>query len=152
MVFFYLQLLKMYNNKKKEKDMKIVTEKQELKGTKMIIPIDGTISIDLNGVVDVSPKAAALLVKSISYWSFLKENKEQGNKEENKEQENEEQENIVDESAKELSEEEKIKKSLESKTLKQLLILVEELKIPVEEYKNIKNSKKLMVAFLLKKI
>jgi hypothetical protein len=135
--------------------MKIVTEKQELKGTKLIVPIDGTINIDSNGIAEVSPKAAALLVKSISYWAFFKEDnlrkkveEDPDDKEPSEDDDNSEkkvEEDPDDESK-------KIKENLESKTLKELLTLVGELNIPEQEYKNIKNSKKLMVAFLLKKI
>ena len=39
---------------------------------KLIVPIDGLIDIDGNGIADVSPKCAVQLVNSTNDWEYLK--------------------------------------------------------------------------------
>lgn len=50
--------------------MKIKAKNQNVASMELIVPVDGRISIDANGVADVSAKCAAALVKGTNDWEY----------------------------------------------------------------------------------
>ena len=106
----------------------------------LIVPVDGRITIDANGVAEVSPKCAAVLVKGTNDWEYAK--KATAVSEEDDEEE--------DDNEGEASDREKFEAHLDTLTLAQMKDLSKEGEMPEEEYEKL-NSKKLMKAYLLKK-
>lgn len=51
--------------------MKIKSINPNVVSMKLIVPIDGLITIDAEGVAEVSPKCAAILVKNTNDWNFV---------------------------------------------------------------------------------
>ena len=52
--------------------MKIKAKNQNVASMELIVPVDGRISIDANGVAEVSAKCAAALVKGTNDWDYAK--------------------------------------------------------------------------------
>lgn len=128
--------------------MKIVSKGKKVVSTKLIVPIDGMIEIDNEGIADVSAKCAAILVNNTNDWEFLKKQKETAiaeAPEETVEEESSEEEN---EDSEEQSEE-KMLEELNSSSLEQLRSMCAEAEFPEKEWKNL--SKKLLVKYMLKK-
>lgn len=119
--------------------MKIKAKNQNVASMELIVPVDGRISIDANGVAEVSPKCAAVLVKGTNDWDYAKKaNTSQDDEEED------------DDNEGEASDREKFEAHLDTLTLAQMKDLAKEGEMPEEEYEKL-NSKKLMKAYLLKK-
>ena len=118
--------------------MKIKAKNQNVASMELIVPVDGRISIDANGVAEVSPKCAAVLVKGTNDWDYVKKaNASQDDEEEDDDNEG-------------ASDREKFEAHLDTLTLAQMKDLAKEGEMPEEEYEKL-NSKKLMKAYLLKK-
>lgn len=105
----------------------------------LIVPVDGRISIDANGVAEVSAKCAAALVKGTNDWDYAKKATAV--------QDDEEEE---DDNEGEATDRDKFAAHLDTLTLAQMKDLAKEGEMPEEEYEKL-NSKKLMKAYLLKK-
>ena len=132
--------------------MKIKAKNSKIASMKLCVPVDGVISIDHNGVAEVSPKCAALLVKGTNDWEYLKksaaktEEEEKTSTDEVKEPEAEEEE--TEEDGK--SDRERFEAYLDGLTVAQMKDYAKEGNLPAEEYDKL-SSKKLMKAYLLKK-
>lgn len=116
--------------------MKIKAKKSNVASMELIVPVDGRISIDANGVAEVSPKCAAMLVKGTNDWEYYK-----------KPSVEEEEEEVE---TKEVTDRDKFISHLDTLTLAQMKDLAKEGEMPEEEFEKI-NSKKLMKSYLLKK-
>lgn len=117
--------------------MKIKSKNPKLASMKLNVPVDGQISIDANGIADVSAKCAVVLVKGTNDWEYLPKAAEI------EEADDEEEET-------EESERDKFEAHLKTLKLDQLKSLAEEGGMPKEEWEKL-GSKKLMIAYLLKK-
>lgn len=120
--------------------MKIKSKNPNVVSMALIVPVDGRINVDSNGIADVSPKCAVLLVKGTNDWEYAKKNVE----------EKEEVEEIENETDSEVSDCDKFASHLDTLTLNQMKELAKEGEMPEEEYEKL-SSKKLMKAYLLKK-
>ena len=140
--------------------MKIKAINPTIVAMQLIVPIDGLISIDENGIADVSPKCATMLVKGTSDWAFVS-GKSAAEKDAEVEKQNHEPQvetEVVDaasetETAEEEVEEKERKKfeeMLASMNLDEMKKYAAEADIAESEYASI-NTKKLMRAFLLQK-
>lgn len=133
--------------------MKIKAKNSKIASMKLCVPVDGVISIDHNGVAEVSPKCAALLVKGTNDWEYLKKSaakteEEKTSKDEVEEPEAEEEEEETEEDGK--SDRERFEAYLDGLTVAQMKDYAKEGNLPAEEYDKL-SSKKLMKAYLLKK-
>lgn len=130
--------------------MKIKSKNNKIASMKLCVPVDGVISIDHNGVAEVSPKCAALLVKGTNDWEYLKksavktEEEEKTSMDEVEEPEEEE----TEEDGK--PDRERFEAYLDGLTVAQMKDYAKEGNLPAEEYDKL-SSKKLMKAYLLKK-
>lgn len=118
--------------------MKIKAKNQNVASMELIVPVDGRISIDANGVAEVSAKCAAALVKGTNDWDYAK--KATAIQDDEEEDDNED----------EATDRDKFAAHLDTLTLAQMKDLAKEGEMPEEEYEKL-NSKKLMKAYLLKK-
>ena len=119
--------------------MKIKAKNQNVASMELIVPVDGRISIDANGVAEVSAKCAAALVKGTNDWDYAKEaTAVQDDEEED------------DDNEGEVTDRERFEAHLDTLTLAQMKEYAKEGEMPEEEYEKL-NSKKLMKAYLLKK-
>lgn len=122
--------------------MKIKAKNPKISSMKLIVPIDGEISIDANGVTDVSPKCAIALVTGTNDWNYASKVK-----------------NAVDEATEEgeteeddegANEREELEAKLKTMSMAELKAMATEGEFPVEEWEKI-SSKKLLAAYLLQK-
>lgn len=135
--------------------MKIKAINPAIVAMQLIVPIDGLISIDKNGIADVSPKCATMLVKGTSDWAFVSG---KGAAEKDVEVEEQEQEQQVETEAVDAepeteeteNEREKIEEMLSGMNLTEMKKYAAEAGIAESEYATI-GTKKLMRAFLLQK-
>lgn len=118
--------------------MKIKAINPKISNTKLIVPIDGIINVDTEGVAEVSAKCAVQLVNNTSDWEYFKSGSEEV------EDEQEDETDQVEEHRSEL------KEQLEGMKLSEMKEMAEEAGLPEEEWKKL-GSKKLMSAYLLKK-
>ena len=118
--------------------MKIKAINPKISNTKLIVPIDGVINVDTEGVAEVSAKCAVQLVNNTSDWEYFKS----GSEEVEDEQEDETEQ--IEEHRSEL------KDQLDEMKLSEMKEMAEEAGLPEEEWKKL-GSKKLMSAYLLKK-
>lgn len=123
--------------------MKIKAKNPKISSMKLIVPIDGEISIDANGITDVSPKCAIALVTGTNDWNYASKVKDAVN-EATEEGETEEDD---DEGA---DEREELEAKLKTMSMAELKAMATEGEFPVEEWEKI-GSKKLLSAYLLQK-
>ena len=132
--------------------MKIKAKNSKIASMKLCVPVDGVISIDHNGVAEVSPKCAALLVKGSNDWEYLKKSAAKTEEEEktltDEVEEPEAEEEETEEDGK--SDRERFEAYLDGLTVAQMKDYAKEGNLPAEEYDKL-SSKKLMKAYLLKK-
>lgn len=119
--------------------MKIKAKNQNVASMELIVPVDGRISIDANGVAEVSAKCAAVLVKGTNDWDYAKKATAVQDDEEDD-----------DDNEGEATDRERFESHLDTLTLAQMKEYAKEGEMPEEEYEKL-NSKKLMKAYLLKK-
>ena len=122
--------------------MKIKAKNPKISSMKLIVPIDGEISIDANGVTDVSPKCAIALVTGTNDWNYASKVKDAVN--EATEEEGDEEEDEV------ANEREELEAKLKTMSMAELKAMATEGEFPVEEWEKI-TSKKLLSAYLLQK-
>jgi hypothetical protein len=130
---------------KRRLNMKIKAKKSNITNVKLIVPIDGLISVDKDGVADVSAKCATTLVKCTNDWDFFK-----GSKSEKEEVSDESNEVNEDQPEEKNSEREEMEAHLDTLNLAEMKEYAKEAEFPESEYEKI-NSKKTMKAYLLKK-
>lgn len=124
--------------------MKIKTKNLKNSSMNLIVPVDGLITIDANGVAEVSAKCAVVLVTSTNDWDYLKKSKEEDATDSKNESSATKTENA------ELSEREELQEKLKSMKLEDMKEMAKEVGLPEEEWEKL-NSKKLMSAYLIKK-
>ena len=122
--------------------MKIKARNSKVASMKLCVPVDGVIDIDANGVAEVSPKCAAVLVKGTNDWDYVKKAAA--------EKEVEEEEDDTEEGGEDLSDKERFSTWLDSLSVSQMKDYAKEGNLPEDEYEKL-SSKKLMKAYLLKK-
>lgn len=122
--------------------MKIKAKNPKISSMKLIVPIDGEISIDANGVTDVSPKCAIALVTGTNDWNYASKVKDSVN-EATEEGETEEDDDGA-------NEREELEAKLKTMSMAELKAMATEGEFPVEEWEKI-SSKKLLAAYLLQK-
>lgn len=131
--------------------MKIKAKNSKIASMKLCVPVDGVISIDHNGVAEVSPKCAALLVKGTNDWEYLKKSAAKTEEEKTSTDEVEEPEAEEEETEEDgKSDRERFEAYLDGLTVAQMKDYAKEGNLPAEEYDKL-SSKKLMKAYLLKK-
>lgn len=123
--------------------MKIKAKNQNIASMKLIVPIDGLITIDAKGETEVSAKCAVLLVNNTNDWEYVGKAAKEVT-EEPKEGDAEEGTENVEKSERDLLEE-KVKAAKVSE-LKDMCV---EAEFPEEEWKNL--TKNLLAAYILKK-
>ena len=113
--------------------MKIVALNPSVKSMKLIVPIDGMIDINADGIADVSDKAAELLVNKTNDWAYV--NKTKVTKEEKVE---------VDEDAQVVS-------GIKNMKIDEMIAMAQEAEYPEAEWSKFSQKPKLMAAYLIKK-
>lgn len=113
--------------------MKIKAKNPSVKSMKLIVPIDGMIDIDANGVAEVTEKAAELLVNKTNDWSYVDSDvKKQIEKE------------IVDEDA-------QVVAGIKKMKIEEMIAMAKEAEYPEAEWNKFSQKPKLMAAYLIKK-
>lgn len=125
--------------------MKIKAKNSKVVSMKLIVPIDGLIDIDGNGIADVSPKCAVQLVNSTNDWEYLKKNVPEKEAEDIDEDDDE-----LEDENEESSERDAFQEGLKAMKLEEMKDVATEAGYPEEEWKKL-TSKKLMSAYLMKK-
>lgn len=122
--------------------MKIKAKNPKIASMRLIVPVDGEISIDGNGVADVSAKCAVALVTGTNDWAYASKAKNAPDvTDEDDEEEDDEDED---------SDRDKFEAHLKTLKLEEMKAMAEEGEMPKEEWEKL-TSKKLMSAYLLKK-
>ena len=127
--------------------MKIKAINPKVVSMKLIVPIDGTIEIDSNGIADVSPKCAVLLVKNTSDWSYVGNEPDEVDNTEETETGAEGTENVATKTEK--TERELLEEKLTTAKINEIREMCSEAGFPKEEWEKL--SKKLLTAYVLKK-
>lgn len=122
--------------------MKIKAKNPKVVSMKLIVPIDGEITIDSTGTADVSAKCAVQLVTGTNDWAYA--TKAKAAPEVTDEDDEEEDDDT------EASDRDKFEAHLKTLKLEEMKAMAEEGEMPKEEWEKL-NSKKLMSAYLLKK-
>lgn len=128
--------------------MKIKAKNPNIASMKLIVPIDGLITIDAKGEADVSAKCAVLLVNNTNDWGYVGKTAPESEIKENDETGAEGTENIADE-APEKSERELLEEKVKNSKVAELKEMCVEAEFPEDEWKNL--SKGLLAAYILKK-
>ena len=114
--------------------MKIKAKNPKISSMKLIVPIDGEISIDANGVTDVSPKCAIALVTGTNDWNYASKVKDSVNE---ATEEGETEEDDVEE----VNEREELEAKLKTMSMAELKAMATEGEFPVEEWEKIASKK-----------
>lgn len=109
-----------------------------VKGMKLIVPFDGMIEINAEGVAIVSEKAAEALVRGTHDWEYV-----------NRENSKPEPENT--ESNAEKSEDEQVVAGIKKMKLEDMVAMAQEANYPEKEWERFAKKEKLMAAYLIKK-
>ena len=123
--------------------MKIKAKNQNIASMKLIVPIDGLITIDANGEAEVSPKCAVLLVSNTNDWQYVGKAAKEVTEGHDEEDDDEGTENV------EKSERELLEEKVKTAKIAELKEMCVEAEFPEEEWKNL--SKALLSAYILKK-
>lgn len=102
---------------------------------KLIVPIDGMIDIDANGIADISDKAAEMLVNGTKDWGYLDDAPK----------------NVKADSKEEKSEDEQVVAGIKTMKLEDMISMATEAGYPEAEWKRFAKKDKLMAAYLIKK-
>jgi len=121
--------------------MKIKTKNSSNNSSKLIVPLDGLITIDANGIADVSAKCAVILVTGTNDWEYLTKNSgtEQTSNDDNSETEQVSNDN------------DNLEVKLNSMKLDELKQMAKEGELPEEEFSSI-TTKKAMIEYLLRSL
>lgn len=127
--------------------MKIQAKNNGLQNTKLIVPIDGLILIDKDGIAEVSAKCAVLLVNNTNDWEYVKNSEKKT--EETPEPEGEETTDDGEENPSEEDERALLEEKLNSSTVAELKAMCEEANLPKEEWSKL--TKMLLIKYLMEK-
>ena len=123
--------------------MKIKAKNQNIASMKLIVPIDGLITIDANGEAEVSPKCAVLLVNNTNDWQYVGKAAKEVTEDPYEKDDAEGTENV------EKSERELFEEKVKTAKIAELKEMCVEAEFPEEEWKSL--SKALLSAYILKK-
>ena len=123
--------------------MKIKAKNQNIASMKLIVPIDGLITIDANGEAEVSPKCAVLLVSNTNDWQYVGKAAKEVTEDPDEEDDAEGTENV------EKSERELLEEKVKTAKIAELKEMCVEAEFPEDEWKSL--SKALLSAYILKK-
>lgn len=123
--------------------MKIKAKNQNIASMKLIVPIDGLITIDANGEAEVSPKCAVLLVSNTNDWQYVGKAAKEVTEDHDEKDDAEGTENV------EKSERELLEEKVKTAKIAELKEMCVEAEFPEDEWKNL--SKALLSAYILKK-
>lgn len=123
--------------------MKIKAKNQNIASMKLIVPIDGLITIDANGEAEVSPKCAVLLVNNTNDWQYVGKAAKEVTEGHDEEDDDEGTENV------EKTERELLEEKVKTAKIAELKEMCVEAEFPEDEWKNL--SKALLSAYILKK-
>ena len=129
--------------------MKIHSKNNKVQNTKLIVPIDGLVTIDGEGIADVSPKCAVLLVSNTNDWEYVKNAKSQKDTEETLNDPDEGTNDDGDGNVPTEDERALLEEKLNSSTVKELQAMCQEANLPEEEWNKL--TKKLLVKYLMDK-
>lgn len=111
--------------------MKLKTNNTALHGSRLTVPVDGTIQIDRNGEINVSEACAAQLL-TLPDWIAVSEGAPAATPE------------VADPDAEVIA-------AIRSMSMEEMLAAAAEAGYPAEEYSKYKKNSKLMAAYLVKK-
>ena len=123
--------------------MKIKAKNQNIASMKLIVPIDGLITIDANGEAEVSPKCAVLLVSNTNDWQYVGKAAKEVTEDPDEEDDAEGTENVKK------SERELLEEKVKTAKIAELKEMCVEAEFPEDEWKSL--SKALLSAYILKK-
>lgn len=123
--------------------MKIKTIRVEVFGLSLIVPIDGRIDIDKDGIADVSEECAKVLTTATNDWDYVVSESDEEIEETDEEDEEDRVEGTVDKTDAETADVEELGDNLKDMTLEQLRETARELNLPEDEWKKILNKSKL---------
>lgn len=123
--------------------MKIKAKNQNIASMKLIVPIDGLITIDANGEAEVSPKCAVLLVSNTNDWQYVGKAAKEVTEGHDEENDDEGTKNV------EKSERELLEEKVKTAKIAELKEMCVEAEFPEDEWKSL--SKALLSAYILKK-
>lgn len=109
-----------------------------VKGMKLIVPFDGTIEINAEGVATVSEKAAEALVRGTNDWKYVNKGNPKSNLENT-------------ESNAEKSEDEMVVAGIKKMKLDEMINMAREAGYPEKEWERFAKKEKLLAAYLIKK-
>lgn len=113
--------------------MKIVALNPSVKSMKLIVPIDGMIDINADGVADVSDKAAELLVNKTNDWTYVDKAK------------------VTKEEKIEADEDAQVVSGIKNMKIDEMIAMAQEAEYPEAEWNKFSQKPKLMAAYLIKK-
>lgn len=123
--------------------MKIKSKNNTVSSCKLIVPIDGLITIDVNGFADVSESCADVLVANTNDWIYADNSKDDKSVSDKKNSENNSEENDSD------KERELLIEKLKSSKIGELKDMCSEANFNKEEWTSM--SKKALEQYLLNK-
>lgn len=123
--------------------MKIKVKNPKNSSMQLIVPVDGLITVDANGVADVSTKCAVVLVTNTNDWEYAKKTTTAST-------ELDEKDNDKKRDKDELNEREELEEKLKGMKLEEMKAMAKEGGLPEKEWGKL-TSKKLMFVYLLKK-
>ena len=135
--------------------MKIKAINKDVKSMKLIVPIDGLIDIDANGVAEVSPNCGKMLIEGTNDWKEYSEGKDTEEDEKEAEQAAETTENGDEDVTDKQPTDEEVVEGLEKLSLEECINMAKEAGYPQKEWeklsKNEKAAENLMRKYLIKK-
>lgn len=127
--------------------MKIKAKNLKSASTKLIVPFDGLIDVNVNGIAEVSEKCGSILLEQSSDWELVEEggkNKTTNSKKGAEADKTADDTSAVDETA-------QIIAGLKAMTLEDSIELAKESGYPESEWKKFAAKQNLMAAYLVKK-
>ena len=135
--------------------MKIKAINKDVKSMKLIVPVDGLIDIDANGVAEVSPNCGKMLIEGTNDWKEYSEGKDTEKDEKEAEQAAETTENGDEDATDKQPTDEEVVEGLEKLSLEECINMAKEAGYPQKEWeklsKNEKAAENLMRKYLIKK-
>ena len=135
--------------------MKIKAINKVVKSMKLIVPIDGLIDIDANGVAEVSPNCGKMLIEGTNDWKEYSEGKDTKEDEKGAEQVEDTTENGDEDVTDKQPTDEEVVEGLKKLSLEECINMAKEAGYPQKEWeklsKNDKAAENLMRKYLIKK-
>ena len=123
--------------------MRIKSKNSNIASMKLIVPVDGIITIDEKGEVEVSTACAELLVNNTNDWQYAEGSDAEGK---GGDDENDDAEGTENDAK---NERELLEEKVKNAKVAELKEMCSELGFPEEEWKNL--NKSLLAAYILKK-